>query len=46
MIKLPDGELRDYLPVTMKNDVDMVCLSYALKKATERLIRYNRASMI
>lgn len=46
MIRLADGELRDYLPVTMKNNVDMVCLSYALKKATERLIRYNRASMI
>lgn len=46
MIKLPDGELRDYLPVTMKNDVDMVCLSYAIKKATERLFRYNHASMI
>lgn len=45
MIKLPDGELRDYLPVTMKNDVDMVCLSYAIKKATERLFRYNHAAM-
>lgn len=46
MIKLPYGELRDFLPVTMKNDVDMVCLSYAIKKATERLFRYNHASMI
>lgn len=46
MIKLPDGELRDFLPVTMKNDVDMVCLSYAIKKATERLFRYSHASMV
>ena len=46
MIKLPDGELRDFLPVTMKNNVDMVCLSYAVKKATQRLVRYSRASMI
>lgn len=46
MIKLPDGELRDFLPVTLKNDVDMVCLSYAIKKATERLFRYSHASMV
>lgn len=46
MIRLPGGELRDFLPVTMKNDVDMICLSYAIQKATERLMQYNRASMI
>lgn len=46
MIKLSDGELRDYLPSTMKNDVDMVCLSYAIKKATERLLEYQKSSMI
>lgn len=46
MIKLPDGELRDYLPSTMKNDVDMVCLSYAIKKATERLLKYQKQSML
>lgn len=46
MIKLPDGELRDYLPVTMKNDVDMTCLSYAIKKETEQLVRYRQATMI
>lgn len=45
MIKLPGGELRDFLPVTMKNDVDMVCLSYAMKKATERLARHQMATM-
>lgn len=46
MIKLPDGELRDYLPATMKNDVDMVCLSYAIRKETEQLVRYRKAAMI
>jgi Bacteriophage P2-related tail formation protein len=46
MIKFPDGELRDYLPATMKNDVDMVCLSYAIKKGTERLMKYRKATMI
>lgn len=46
MIKFPEGELRDYLPATMKNDVDMVCLSYAIKKGTERLMKYRKASMI
>lgn len=46
MIKFPDGELRDYLPATMKNDVDMVCLSYAIRKGTEQLMKYRKASMI
>ena len=46
MIKLPEGELRDYLPATMKNDVDMICLSYAIKKETEQLIKYRKAAMI
>lgn len=45
MIKLPDGELRDYLPQAMKNDVDMVCLSYALKKATGRVLTYQKQAM-
>lgn len=45
MIKLSDGELRDYLPSTMKNDVDIICLSYALKKATERLFGYQKSAM-
>lgn len=46
MIKLPEGELRDYLPVTMKNDVDMICLSYAIKKESEQLAKYRKATMI
>lgn len=46
MIKFPDGELRDYLPAALKNDVDMVCLSYAIKKETEQLIKYRKAAMI
>lgn len=46
MIKLPEGELRDYLPATMKNDVDMICLSYAIRKETEQLVKYRKATMI
>lgn len=46
MIKLPEGELIDYLPSTMKNDVDMICLSYAIQKATERLLKYQKQTMI
>ncbi len=46
MIKFPDGELRDYLPAAMKNDVDMVCLSHAVKRATERLIQYQNGIMV
>lgn len=46
MIKLPDGEFKDYLPSAMKNDVDMICLSYALKKATERLLKYQKQTMV
>ena len=46
MIKLPDGELRDYLPPSMKNDVDMACLSYALKKAAESLLKYQKQAMV
>ena len=46
MIKLPEGELRDYLPATMKNDVDMICLSYAIRKETEQLVKYRKAAMI
>lgn len=46
MTKLLDGELKDYLPSAMKNDVDMICLSYALKKATERILKYQKQTMI
>ena len=46
MIKLPDGELRDYLPPSMKNDTGMICLSYAMKKAAKQLAQYRKAAMI
>ncbi len=46
MIKLPDGELRDLLPSSMKNSVDMICYSYTLKKAAERLLFYEKTAMV
>ena len=39
MIKLPDGELLDLLPAAMKADIDMVCLSYAIKEVTKELLQ-------
>ena len=42
MIKLNDGELLDLLPAAMKADVDMVCLSYAIKQVTRELLRAAR----
>lgn len=45
MIKFPDGELLDLLPSSLKNDTDMICLSYAMKKAVGRLLVYERAAM-
>ena len=39
MIKLNDGELLDLLPAAMKADVDMVCLSYAIKQVTKELLQ-------
>lgn len=38
MIKLTDGELLDLLPSRMKSDIDMVCLSYAIKQITQDLL--------
>ena len=38
MIRFPDGELLDLLPSFMKNDSDMVCLSYAIKEVTRELL--------
>lgn len=46
MIKLPEAELLDFLPSSLKNDTDMICLSYALKRAIERLLTYERSAMI
>ena len=45
MIKLSEGELLDLLPSGLKNDTDMICLSYALKCAVERLLNYEMMSM-
>lgn len=38
MIKLTDGELLDLLPSSMKSDIDMVCLSYAIRCVTQELL--------
>ena len=38
MIKLTDGELLDLLPSAMKADIDMVCLSYAIREVTQELL--------
>lgn len=38
MIKLTDGELLDLLPSAMKGDIDMVCLSYAIREVTQELL--------
>lgn len=46
MIKLPEAELLDFLPSSLKNDTDMVCLSYAMKRAFERLFIYERQAMV
>lgn len=46
MIKLPVAELLDFLPSSLKNNTDMICLSYALKKAVERLLVFERSAMV
>ena len=45
MIKLSDGELLDLLPSQLKNDTDMICLSYALKCAINELLIYEQYTM-
>lgn len=45
MIKFQEGELLNLLPPAIKNDTGMVCLSYALKKAVDRLLIYERSAM-
>lgn len=45
MTKLQDGELLDLLPAQLKHDTDMICLSYAIKCETERLLKYARGTM-
>ena len=39
MIDLLSGELLDLLPSSMKADLDMVCLSYAIKEVTKELLK-------
>ena len=45
MIKFSEGELLDILPAQMKKDVDMICMSYALKCSIRRLIEYEMGAM-
>lgn len=45
MIKLSEGELLDLLPSQLKNDTDMICLSYSLKLAVEQLLEYELGTM-
>ena len=45
MIKLSEGELLDLLPSQLKNDTDMICLSYALKCAVDMLMVYEKQTM-
>jgi len=45
MIKLSEGELLDLLPSQLKNDTDMICLSYALKMAVDSLLEYELKTM-
>ena len=41
MIKFSEGELLQMLPSQMKNDIDMICLSYAIKECLAKLLKYN-----
>jgi phage tail P2-like protein len=45
MLDIKDGELLDLLPSQYKN-TDAICLSYALKKAVERVLQYEKDSMV
>lgn len=45
MIKFQEGELLDLLPSSLKNDTDIICLSYALKMAVKRLFDYEKSAM-
>ena len=45
MINLSDGELLDLLPSSLKNDTDMICLSYAIKVAVGKLLDYEITTM-
>lgn len=38
MIKFEDGELLNLLPVSMANDIETQCISYALKKQIQNII--------
>lgn len=45
MINIRDGELLDYLPSQLNTDIDMQCLSYAIKCATEMVLKYEHDAM-
>lgn len=45
MINFSDGELLDILPSQMKSDLDMQCLSHALKIAIQNLLSYESGTM-
>ena len=45
MIDINDGELIDILPSQLKKDPDMICFSYALKRAAKKILRLERETM-
>lgn len=46
MRTLSDGELLDLLPSQINKTTDAICLSYSLKKAMERVQKYEQDSMV
>ena len=46
MINISEGELLDLLPSQMNNDTDMICLSYAIKAVTDKILEDEVYSMI
>lgn len=46
MTDLLNGEILDILPSQLNTDIDMICLSYAIKTVCARLMEYEGESMI
>lgn len=44
MIDLKDGELIELLPEPLRNDTDVICISYALKMAMAKALEYSIAT--
>lgn len=44
-LTLTDGELLDLLPSSMNSDIDMICLSHAIKAVTDDILRYETETM-